>query len=97
MTYIFIEIAALFVFGGLYYLYQRKKYLRYHEKVTLDFMEKMREIEPNFPIAQDHKTFELDFVRRYKLEKNLEYYPPKLHDVLSQYISYIESISGPLI
>lgn len=92
---VFWEIILLFILGGLYYLFQRRKYLKLHEKISLDFMKQIQEIAPEFQ-GQDWKSFELAFTEKMKSPKKLGHYPSKLHQILSEYLDYLESISGPL-
>ena len=96
--YAIFEIVGLFLLGGFYFIYQKKKYIRLHEETTRGFMEQIKEVDPHNPIAEDTRSFEADFTNHYKKEKNLNRYShsEKLHEIYAQYLNYIESISGPL-
>lgn len=94
---VFTEIFVLFALGGLYYLYQRRKYLRYHEDITQDFRKRLIEVEPSLIFPESTKDFEDYIVGKYKQEKNLKNYSHKVQEILFEYIEYIESISGPLL
>ena len=95
--YVAFEIISLFALGGIYYLFQRRKYIRLHEETTRSFMDQIKEVEPDHLIPDDTKTFELNFTNKYKSEKNLDHYSPKIREIYIQYLEYIESISGPLV
>lgn len=97
--YVIFEILTLFALGGIYFLFQKRKYIRLHEQTTRDFMNQIKEADPNHKIPEDTLAFETDFTNRYKSEKSLDSYShsEKLHQIYSDYLNYIESISGPLV
>ena len=94
--YVAFEILSLFALGGIYYLFQRRKYIRLHEETTRDFMNQIKEAQPDYQLPDDTRTFEMNFTHKYKVEKNLDSYSPPIKDVYIKYLDYIESISGPL-
>ena len=94
--YVAFEIISLFALGGIYYLFQRRKYIRLHEEANRDFMNQIKVAQPDYQLPEDTKTFEMDFTQKYKAEKTLDHYPPHIKEIYSKYLDYIESISGPL-
>ena len=97
--YVAFEIIALFALGGVYYLFQRRKYIRLHEETTLNFMQQIKKADPSHQIPENTRAFEKRFTEKYKEEKSLDSYShsPPLQNIYAQYLEYIESISGPLI
>lgn len=91
MKSIFLEILALFSLGGLYYLYQRRKYIRLHEKITIDFMDQLKEKAPLLKIPQNPKDFEYKMVRDYN-NNGFESYPNDAQEILADYMDYIHSL-----
>ena len=97
IIYVTLEILSLFILGIVYYLFQKRKYIRLHEEKNREFIQKIKDIDPEFPLSEDTQTFERQFTVLYRQHKDLEHYPEELRPIFEDYLDYLESISGPLI